>query len=358
MNKKVLSNSVALCVAVAVMTGSLLAQDPSKFGSMHNDRLGTSSAMELLIPVGARDLAMGGAGIATSIGVDAIHWNPGGLGRLSRSAEGMFSSMTYIADIRVNYGAVGLTFGRFGTVALSIKALDYGEIMYTTVDDPEGVAGRTFSPSFMAIGFSYARAFTDAITAGGTVKFISQNLHRVTGTGFAVDIGIQYHGVGGIDGLNLGVVLKNFGPQVKYNGPGLLRLAEADDGRRPSQYYKSEAASWELPSSVEMGLAYVYNFTDELSCNINGTFANNNLALNGYKMGGEVIYRMKTFAFAGRGGIELLQRDKEFDEQIFGPTFGFGIIFQNPSMDITVDYAYRTVDFFNNNNMISVKLGF
>ena len=355
MNKKVVFSIVAFCMAMSIMGGSLRAQ--SQFGSMHNDRLGTAAAMELLIPVGARDLAMGGAGIATSTGVDAVYWNPGGLGRMSRSAEGLFSSMAYIADIRVNYGAVGLKFGNFGTVALSIKALDYGSILLTTVDDPEGIAGRTFSPTFIAVGLSYARAFTDAITAGGTVQIINQNFHRVNGSGVAVDIGVQYHGVAGFTGLNLGVVLKNFGPQMKYGGPGLLRIADPETGRRPAQFFGSEAASWELPSSIEMGLAYEYVLSEELRCNINGTFANNNLALDGYRMGGEVVYAFGQLTLSGRGGIELLQKE-EFDEQIYGPTFGFGMLFKNPSLDITVDYAYRTVDFFNKNSMFSFKLGF
>ena len=184
MNKKVIFSIVAFCMAMSIMAGHLRAQ--AEFGSMRNDRLGTAAAMELLIPVGARDLAMGGSSIAMSTGIDAVYWNPGGLGRMTRSAEGSFCSMAYIADIRVNYGAVGLKFGGFGTVALSVKALDYGSILLTTVDDPEGIAGRTFSPTFIAAGITWARAFTDAITAGGTVKIINQNFHRVNGSGVAV----------------------------------------------------------------------------------------------------------------------------------------------------------------------------
>lgn len=355
MNKKVIIGIFTLSMAITVMTRSIQAQD--KFGSMQNNRLGTTSAMELLIPVGARDIAMGGAGIATSIGVDAIHWNPGGLARQSSSAEGLFSSMAYIADIQVNYGAVGLQFGNFGTFAFSVKAISYGDIMLTTVDDPEGIAGRTFSPSFISVGLSFARAFTDAITTGATIKVISQNLHRVTGKGFAVDIGIQYHGVGSIPGLNLGVVIKNMGPQVSFDGPALLRLAKTEEGNRPTQYYKSQAASWELPSSIEIGLAYERTLTEDFNYNINSTFAKNSLTLDGYKVGGELIYEIGTVTLAGRGGIEFVQQD-EFDEQIFGPTFGFGMNFLTPALDVTVDYAYRTVEFFNNSSMFSLKLGF
>ena len=86
-------------------------------------------------------------------------------------------------------------------------------------------------------------------------------------------------------------------------------------------------------------------------------FAKNNLTLDGYKIGGEVGYKYGQLTFAGRGGMEMLMKEA-FDEQIYGPTFGFGMLFENPSIDITLDYAYRTVDFFNDNSMFSVKLGF
>ena len=148
MKYKILLHLVAICVVMAFMVSGLQAQDVS------NDRIGTAAATELLIPVGARDMAMGGSGLAISSGIDALHWNPAGLARMTGAAEGIFSSMSYIADINVNYGAIGLHFEGFGTVGFSVKALDFGDIPVTTVDDPEGIAGRTFAPSFVVVGFS------------------------------------------------------------------------------------------------------------------------------------------------------------------------------------------------------------
>lgn len=345
---------ISIFAAVALMVSSVSAQEPD----VKNERIGTAAATELLIPVGARALAMGGAAAATTAGIDALHWNPAGLGRMEGSAEGMFSTMKYIADITTNYGAVGLNFGGFGKVAFSVKALDFGDIPFTTVDDPEGVAGRTFAPSFITVGLSYARQFTDAITAGGTLKIISENMHRVSGKGFAVDVGVQYHGVAGFKGVNLGVVIKNFGPQVNFDGSALLRTAQATDGRRPTQFYSSEAASFELPSSVEIALAYENSINENLSWNVSSAYENNNLALDGYKVGGEVKYNVgMRLSLAARGGIELNDKGAD-DADIFGPSFGFGLTYFTPGVDITIDYAYRAVDFFDSNNMFSLKLAF
>ncbi len=353
MKKRVTFPVLILCVAmaVAVMVSSSQAQD------VKNKRIGTASATELLIPVGARDLAMSGSSLATSIGVEAIHWNPAGLGRLQTAAEALVSSMSYIGDIRVNYGAVGVAFGGFGVIGFSVKSLDFGDVPLTTVDDPEGRGGRTFSPTFVTVGLTYSRAFTDAITAGGTVKIISEKMAQVTGSGFALDLGVQYHSVAGIKGLDLGVAMKNVGPQVSFDGTGLLRRATSPEGRRPEQFYKSEAASFELPSSVEIGLAVEREFSENMKYTITSAFVNNNLGLDSYRFGGEIGYSMERVRLYGRGGIDLSPKGKD-DAQIFGPTVGFGLYYAAPGIDIMIDYAYRSVDFFDNNSVFSLKFGF
>lgn len=347
MKNNVVFLSLILCVAVAVMVSSVEAQI--------NKRVGTAAAPELLIPVGARDLAMGGSTTATSTGVEAIHWNPAGLGRLTHSAEGMFSSMNYIADIGVNYGAVGASFGDFGVIALSIKALDFGEIPLTTEDDPENFSGRFYSPTFVTVGFSYSRALTDAISFGTTIKLVSEQIDRVSATGFAFDMGVQYNRLAGISGLSLGVVVKNIGPQMKFDGPGLYRNAVSTDGRRPNQKFKSEAASFELPSLVEIGLAYSGTAAQNITYAVNASFANNNLFYDEYNLGGEVGYSLQNVRLFGRFGMGMAP---QAEQNIFGTTFGLGVSYATAGVDITLDYAQRQVELFGANSVVSLKLGF
>ena len=105
------------------------------------NRSGTAAAPELFIPVGARDMALGGASIATTAGLEALHWNPAGLARAHSDVGLLFSTMSYIADIQVNYTAISGRFGRFGSLALSLKSLDIGAIPITTEAQPDGTGG-------------------------------------------------------------------------------------------------------------------------------------------------------------------------------------------------------------------------
>ncbi len=348
--KKVLYGYITIFICVALV----LVSDGAK---AQNQRIGTSAASELLIPVGARDLALGGASIASTQGVEAIYWNPGGLGRLGPSAEGMFSYMSYIADIGVSYGAVAGHFGTFGVVGLSVKSLSIGDIPLTTSDDPEGESGRLFSPTYFTLGLSFGRQLTDNISAGGTIKIISETIAQVSATGMAFDVGIQYNNLAGVSGLGLGVAIKNIGPQMKFEGPGLLHNAISTDGSRPVQPYSSVAASFELPSLVEFGIGYSGKVQEDMVWTMNSSFTNNNLYLDEYHLGGEYGYLFQDGEIYGRAGYSFLA-NTEGDRQIFGVTLGVGISYKAQDTKITLDYAYRKAAFFNNNNVISLKLGF
>jgi hypothetical protein len=346
-------NVLALCLICLLLLGIVATV------SAQNKRVGTAAAPELLIPVGARDLAMGGSTIAIAQGVEAIHWNPAGLGRSGHSAEAMFSSMSYIADIGVQYGAVAGSFGQFGSIGFSIKSLSFGDINLTTVDDPDGLGGRVFSPTYVTIGLTYARALTDAISAGGSVKLISEQIHRVSASGVAFDFGVQYNKLAGIAGLSVGVAIKNIGTAMKFDGSGLMREAQAIDVRRPLQMFKSEAASFELPSVIEIGMTYQRTIAENLGGIISGSFTNNNLFLDEYRIGGELGYKLESVQVFGRAGVSVIPKDQNAEqENVFGACFGGGLSTTAAGIEVTIDYAYRSANFFDGNQVFSVKFGF
>ena len=325
------------------------------------NRVGTNAAAELLIPVGARDIALGGSSIATTSGIDAIYWNPAGLARSKYSANAMFSHMTYIADIGVEYVALSGSFEGLGTLGLSLKTLSIGKINITTEDSPDGT-GEVMSPTMVNFGLTYSRLLTDRISVGATFNLISEQFDKVSSNGFAFSAGVQYSGFGGVNGLSLGVAVKNIGPQMKFDGDGLLRQGNANDVLRPSSFYRVTAASFELPSTIELGLAYSLNVGEQNAVNLSGIFQNNNFSADEYKLGAEYGFNNMFFVRAGYG-ISQVSEDKTLPVSdkaafIYGFTAGAGINYDMETATLGFNYAYRAVKYFDGNHIVSLAIGF
>ena len=317
-------------------------------------RNGTGGAQELLIPVSARGLALSGAYTSGITGIDAIFYNPAGLGVSKNSAEAMFSYMNYIADINFSFAAVAVHFDDFGSLGFNVRTLDFGDIPVTTIENPEGT-GAVFSPTFVVLGVTYSNALTDRIRVGFTANLISEEIQRTSASGVSFDAGVQYNGIGGVEGLKLGVALLNLGPAMSYDGADLDARVNQVDGKRTAQFYRLNTAQFELPSILELGLAYERSFSDEISALVSTSFQNNNFSNDEYRFAAEFNYNDLLFL---RGGYSYIQEAADDTEEgIFGPTFGVGLNF-NQGMDIRVDYAFRTVEYFDANHMFTVQLGF
>jgi len=317
-------------------------------------RNGTGGAQELLIPVSARGLALSGAYTSGITGLDAIFYNPAGLGVSNNSAEAMFSYMNYIADINFSFAAVAVHFDDFGSLGFNVRTLDFGDIPVTTVSNPEGT-GATFSPTFVILGVTYSNQLTDRIRVGFTVNLISEEIQRTSASGVSFDAGIQYNGIGGVEGLKFGVALLNLGPAMSYDGADLDARVNQVDSKRASQFYRLNTAEFELPSILELGVAYETKFSDQIGGLFSTSFQNNNFSNDEYRVAAEFNYDNTFFL---RGGYSYIAEASDLSEEaIFGPTFGAGLNF-NQGLDITFDYAFRAVEFFDANHMITVQLGF
>ncbi|NQT25523.1 PorV/PorQ family protein [candidate division KSB1 bacterium] len=318
------------------------------------NRVGTSSGVQLLIPIGARYLAMGGAAAAFCEGVESIYWNPAGLAKMPTQANAMFSYTPWIADIGVSYGAVAVEMGNFGVMGASIKALNIGEIAVTTADQPDGT-GEVFSPTFFTMSLSYAKQLTDQVAFGTNMNVISERLPRASATGVSIDAGIQYKNVGGLEGLLLGVVIKHIGPNMKYGGPGLYRQATNANSEVAVSHLKIEAGEFELPSQVEIALAYQTEVSDVGSVTASYLFQNNNFQHDQNTIGGE--FNFKDLAFIRAGYTMGLDMDSDYD-YIFGPSFGAGVHLKSGGVDFWIDYAFNQREYFDSGNIFSIKIGF
>jgi len=313
-------------------------------------RIGTTSGSQLLIPVGARSIALGSAVVSEVKGAEAIYYNPAGMAATTKS-EILFNNMTYIADIKVNYFAGLFSGGNIGSFGLSIKSLDFGDIAETTEIYPDGT-GDTYSPSFVVLGLSYSRMLTDRISAGLTGKYISEKIMETSASALAIDLGVQYSFN---NSLKLGVVMKNVGSKMQYDGRNLERTFTMP-GTQPGSdngYFRGVPLASDIPSIFSFGLSYAVNIAEENSVRFSGEFANFNDASD--QVFGGMEYGFKDLFFL-RGGYTYDSQSP--DDQIFGVSAGAGIKYPVGNFDFYFDYAYRQLtDYFDANHVFTVKLG-
>jgi hypothetical protein len=355
-------------IVSAIGLGLLLACAASSALAGSQERKGTGGAVELRLPVGARGTALGSSAVADAMGVEGMFWNPAGLASMDRT-EALFSHTNYIADMNVDWAAVGVNLKGVGCLGFQVKVLSIGDIIVTTEDAPEGT-GEIISPTFTVLGVTYARQFTDRVLFGGTLSYISERILNSDAQGVAADLGVQY--LTGWHGLKFGVVMKNFGPSMTFSGEDFetpLPPPGADPNAR-DRIYSSGSAEFELPSYFSLGATYAVYQSAEHKVSVLGAFQNNNflgdylagaaewsyrdrLAVRGSLFG---AFRGRPDAVGGDAGVALRVGDDTFDGYALGAGFKLPI---GGTTNLGVDIAWRSVrEYFEDTLEIGVKLGF
>ena len=313
-------------------------------------RKGTTGADQLLIPVGARSIATGGAFLSNTVGVEAIYYNPAGLD-VSGKSEVMFSYMSYIADLNVTYLAAGAHFGELGSIGFSFKTIAFGDIPVTTNEAPDGT-GASYSPSFFIGSLTYSKVITDRVSAGANFKLVHEGIQNTSADGFALDFGVQYRFP---QNLSLGVAVKNIGSNMSYSGQDLevkTSVPNSNPGTRNGSYYPV-TEEFQIPSYFELSLAYDYNVDETNNIMVGTAFRQNNASEDQLNLGLEYSFMNRFYA---RGGYDF--RLENTSESIYGITLGAGINYPLiEGVGIMFDYAYRDVkDFPTANHVFTLKL--
>ena len=332
-------------IILTIFTVSLNAGDVA--------RKGTTGAEQLLIPVGARGLATGGAFVSNLTGLESVYYNPAGLDVLP-GAEVMFSYMNYIADINVSYFGVSTSLGDIGSIALTIKTFDFGDIPLTTSDFPDG-DGRTYSPSFFTFGLTYSKLITDRISIGTNFKLISESVQNTSASGLAIDFGVQYK----FDQqLSIGAALMNIGSNMQYAGGELQQRSDISGSNpgSPDGSFEIVSEGFQIPSYFQLSVSYDYNINEQNNLIFGSAFIANNSLEDNFRFGLEYGF-INTFFL--RGGYSLSVGD-EFENSIYGFTVGAGIAHDlGGDLGIVFDYAFREVkEFPSSNHIFTVKMAF
>lgn len=335
---------------------ALLAQAPAAIaGGL--DRVGTAGAQELRIPVGAAATAIGGSTVALGNGLGNIFYNPASLAAVDES-QALVSYSTYLADAKVNYGAVSTKLGSQGNIAFSIKVLNIGDIIVTTEASPEGT-GEILNPNFAVLGVTYGRRMTDRVLLGASASYVSEKVAEVSANGFAVDLGVQYDT--GWRGLRFGFAMKNVGPDMQFDGANLEQRIQVpgDDPSAQNHVVRLQSAKFEIPSYLQIGVSYDLPMGEDRHASVFGAFQGNNFSTDEYRIGAEFPVGSFLALRAGYVGQLAMSDEDRQQDYLYSYSYGAGFNFKLGERPFALDWAGTHVgEFFDDNQQVSLSIEF
>lgn len=348
MNKHISSLLTAAAVVIAMAPATMQAGNP--------DRAGSAGAGQLLINPWAGSNGLAGTNMATATGLEASFLNIAGLAFVERN-ELAFANTRYMsgADIAVNSVGFATTVGDGAVLGLTVMTMGFGDIPITTEDLPEGGIG-SFSPSFSNIGISYAKAFSNTIYGGITVRIVGEAISNVRASGVCFDAGIRYVS-GENDRLNFGISLRNVGAPMRFAGDGLTVTGTPQNGAN-SLTLLQRAERYELPSLVNIGFGYDVAVAESYTATLTGQFVSNSFTKDNFGAGLEFDFRERLTLRAGYMWEQGLVGDETVTTAFTGPSAGFSVQVPAGSSGsmIGIDYGYRTTNPFNGNHSIGLHI--
>jgi hypothetical protein len=339
---------LSILIIAAIGLGSVWAGNP--------DRAGSAGAGQLLINPWAASNGLAGANMASIVGLESTFLNVAGLAFVNQN-ELVSANSQYLggSGISLNTVGFGTRVGSSAVLGLTVTSMNFGDIPITTEDLPEGGIG-TFSPAFSNIGISVAKEFSNSIYAGFTLRIISESISNVKAGGVAFDAGIRYV-TGDDDRMRFGIALRNVGAPMRYAGDGLT-VTGTPQGSSGSLTMLQRSERYELPSLVNIGIAYDIVKNDNMVVEMSGQFTSNSFTKDQFGLCSEARFGDYLALRAGYMYEAGVTSDDTRTTAYTGPTGG--ISFQVPAGSngsmIGVDYSYRTTNPFSGTHTVGLKI--
>lgn len=326
-------------------------------------RAGQAGATQLLVNTWGRSSGFNGINIGSTSGIESVITNPAGLA-LTRRTELVFAHTRYLvgSDVNVNSFGFSQALKRAGVIGLYLTAFDLGTFIRTTEDNPEGELG-TFSPTFMNLGLTYGRKFTDHISVGATIKIVHESINNAGANGVAFDAGVQYRTNLGKDSLHndklkIGICLRNIGSTMRYGGDGLSFRANRDPNF--TSISSRPTAKFEMPSVLAMGVSYDFYAGDDhritpLAAFVSNSFTRDNIGVGleyGFKK-----YFMIRYSFLYEKDVTNESRTTAWTGHGLGGTFEIPFkVGKDRYSSFGLDYSYRSTNPFNGTHVMGVRI--
>lgn len=355
-NKLLIMNKISKYIVATLIIGSVIVPF-SQLKAGNKDRTGQAGASELLINPWARSSGWGGANIAHVKGLEGLYGNVAGTAH-TKATELIFSHTQWLKGSEVDINTFGLTqkVGATGVIGLGIMSMNFGDIPITTEALPGGGIGN-FSPSYMNINISYAKAFSSSIYGGINIKIVSEVISDVSAQGIALDAGIQYV-TGPAENIRFGITLRNVGPTMSFSGDG-LSIRSLLPGQESYFTLEQRSADFELPTQLAMGASYDFYMGEMHRLTLAGNFISNSFTNDQFVFGAE--YELKSYLML-RGGYsyeEGITSAADRTTAFTGPSAGFTVsvpINKEKGSTLAIDYSYRDTDPFSGTHSIGARI--
>ncbi|MDI6704502.1 MAG: PorV/PorQ family protein [bacterium] len=193
-------SKLKLFISILIIIGVLFHNNTS-----HADGKGTAGGQFLKIHPGARPEAMGGAFVGLSDDINAIYWNPSGLGYIKTlQMAGLYNK--WFEGINYEYLGYVQPIKRFGTLGLSLTMLQIGGIEKRVEDTDKPI--KKLEVNDLGLSLSYGKTFFNKkVSLGANIKYIRSNLSEKKADAFSLDIGGLYKMP--LKGLSTGISIQN-----------------------------------------------------------------------------------------------------------------------------------------------------
>lgn len=322
------------------------------------DRQGEAGAYELLLNPWARSAGLHTISTSMIKGVESMRLNVAGLVHIPKT-QVLIGHTRYLVGTGINLNAIGFgqRVGKNGALGLSLMAMDFGDIAVTTTDQPEGT-GATFSPNFFHLGVSYAHIFDNKVSVGFTLRTISESTADLSAHGVALDAGVQYV-TGPQDNFKFGISLRNVGTPMRFGGEGLSFRATNPDGTiNYDLSYDQRAATFELPSVLNIGASYDINLDTRNRISILGNFTSNSFSRDAVGAGLEYSFK-DIFMLRGAYRYDLGSNQDVISNNVYSG-LAAGVSLEVPFSEkndtrFAIDYAYRATSTWDGTHNLTLR---
>ena len=313
-----------LSIKNIILCGAIIGSSAVNAGN--EDRTGSAGASHLLVNPWARSSALGDAGVASATGLEATFTNIAGLA-FTEKTQLKFNHSNWMGNAGIAFNSAGLAqrVSDQSVFSISIQSMNFGDIMITTVANPEGKIG-TFSPRINVFNLGYARSFSSSIHAGINMKVISESMTNMKAMGVALDVGIRYV-TGEKDQIKFGIALKNVGPTMRYKGDGFNSQATyVETGNIATLDQRTQ--DFELPALLNIGASYDFIFSEKSKLVSSFAYTANSFSYDQYRLGLDYGMTTEKMAFNFRGGFvyeKNMMSSENRSNALIGPTAGFSV---------------------------------